>query len=92
MYGGLWTENAVQATARDIMAAAMLALERAGYPVILTVHDEVLAEVVSEISPVSYDALERAEARFRKIMMTPPAWAEGCPIDVECWHGERYRK
>ena len=81
-YGGRLCENAVQATARDIMTEAMLRVDRAGFPVVLTVHDE----IVSEAEPDSN--LDK----FKFFMQGIPEWAEGLPIAVECWAGERYRK
>ena len=57
-YGGTWTENIVSGIARDILVEAMLRLEAAGYPTVLTIHDEVVCEVPEgfgniENSPVS---------------------------------------
>ena len=45
LYGGLLTENLVQATAREIIADALLKIEAAGLPVVLHVHDSVTVEV-----------------------------------------------
>jgi DNA polymerase len=44
-YGGSLVENIVQGTARDIMANGMLEAEKSGFPVVLTVHDELVTEV-----------------------------------------------
>lgn len=83
LYGGLLTENVVQAIARDLMAESMRRVEAAGYPVILTVHDEVLAEV-----PNDNGNLED----FNALMSERPTWCQNMPLEVEGWEGRRYRK
>lgn len=83
VWGGLLTENVVQATARDLMATAMMALEMAAYPVILSVHDEIICEV-----PDGHGTLDE----MIEIMTRVPEWAEGCPINAEGKEGRRYRK
>lgn len=82
-YGGLASENITQAFARDIMAESMLRVEAAGYPVVLTVHDEIVAEV---------KAGEKCYAEFERLMAIVPEWADGLPIAVAGWEGKRYRK
>jgi len=82
-YGGRLFENVVQATARDIMAHAVVKLEAAGYPVVLRVHDEVAAEV-----PDGWGSLEEFEA----ILTDLPEWALGWPIRAAGWEGQRYHK
>lgn len=81
-YGGKLTENVTQAVARDVMAHGMLTAERAGLEVVLTVHDEILAEVHQNTPP---DALENA-------MKSVPSWAAGLPVGADGWIGDRYRK
>jgi DNA polymerase len=83
VYGGLWTENVVQATARDLMADAKLRVRPAGYPSILTVHDEVVSEV-----PAGFGDLKE----FEKLLTELPGWAAGIPVAAEAWRGFRYRK
>lgn len=82
-YGGAITENIVQATARDLMAYGMLNLEKKGYRIKMTVHDEVIACV-----PKGFGNVEE----FEKILATTPNWANGCPVKAEGWRGVRYRK
>lgn len=83
LYGGLQTENVVQAIARDLMAAAMERVQEAGYDVLLTVHDEVLAEV-----PNDNGNLEE----FTTLMSERPEWGNQIPLAVKGWEGSRYRK
>ena len=84
-YGGLLTENVVQALARDIMVHAMHKCEAENLPVVLTVHDEIICEP---------EAWYASAAMLQQIMEDRPWWAIdlGCPIAAECWVGERYRK
>jgi len=84
-FGGLLTENVVQALARDLMVAAMFKCEKAGLPVVLTVHDEIVTE------PLQVDANVKA---LEQIMTDRPEWAKAMniPVAAECWQGDRYRK
>lgn len=84
-YGGKLTENVVQATARDILAHAIINLEKADYPVVLHVHDEIVCEVMEAFNP--------SITRLEQIMSTMPEWAKGWPIHAQNgWIGNRYRK
>lgn len=81
-YGGFLVENIVQAVARDLMAEAMIRAD-AKYPVILTVHDELLSEVGADVADLE---------EYEGLMEVLPDWAAGCPVTAEGWIGERYRK
>jgi DNA polymerase len=75
-------ENIVQAVSRDLMADAMQRIEHTGiYEVVLTVHDEIIAE--SDTGEIK---------QFEALMAECPEWAAGCPVAVEGWTGPRYKK
>ena len=82
-YGGLWTENVVSGIARDLLAGAMLRIEAAGYPIVLHVHDEVVAEVPSGFGSTD---------EFTQLMTRKSAWALDLPIAASAWSGPRYGK
>jgi len=82
-YGGSIVQSITQAVARDILAEAILRLEAASYPIVLHVHDEIVADV-----PDAYGSL----AEFEKLMCVLPTWAEGMPVEAEGYESNRYRK
>lgn len=83
-YGGSLVENITQATARDLMATAMVKADDEGtYDVIMSVHDELVCEVDRDKGDVG---------EFEKMMAWTPGWAHGCPVEAEGWRGFRYRK
>jgi DNA polymerase len=61
----------------------MFALEAAGYPIVFTVHDE----IVVEHPDITRETMEQ-------IMSERPAWAEnlGVPVKAKAWVGKRYAK
>jgi DNA polymerase len=82
-YGGKLTENVVQATARDILAHSIIALEAKSYPIVLHVHDEIVVEM-----PDGKGSLDE----MMGVMIDVPAWCRGWPIKVDGWEGPRYGK
>lgn len=80
-YGGKLVENIVQATARDILAEAILRLEENGYPVVFHVHDECIVES-------SGTGIET----INNLMAQNPEWAEGLPLNSEGYVTKYYKK
>lgn len=85
IWGGHFTENAVQGFCRDIMAGAMFnAYDLPGFRPVLTVHDEVV-NVVKDFDTNDLDVL-------KGIMSERPSWARSLPLAAEVQYGKRYGK
>ncbi len=82
-YGGKLVENVVQAIARDCLATAIEHLEKAGFPVVFHVHDEVVIDCPE--SKADLDAIV-------KIMTLPIPWATDLPLNADGWVGDFFKK
>lgn len=80
-YGGKFVENIVQAIARDILAEAMMRLEKKGFNIVMHIHDEVVIE--SDSSSIE---------EVNQIMSVVPEWADGLILDADGFESEFYKK
>jgi DNA polymerase len=82
-YGPKIVENIVQAASRDLLAEAMLRLDKAGFSIVAHVHDEVICEVPKGESSVE---------EVCSIMSESPKWSEGLPLDADGYECDFYQK
>ena len=82
-YGPKLVENIVQAVSRDILAEAMLRLEKEGFDIVCHVHDEVVLEVPDGKSSVE---------EVNEIMAVNPVWTEGLPLKAAGFESPFYKK
>lgn len=82
-YGPKLVENIVQAASRDILAEAMLRLEKEGFDIVCHVHDEVVLEVPDGKSSVE---------EVNEIMAVNPVWTEGLPLKAAGFESPFYKK
>ena len=82
-FGGKLAENATQAIARDILAHALLTLEKNGYPVVFHVHDEAVIEMSN-----GQGSLEEA----CRLMAIAPDWAKDLPLRADGYECAYYQK
>ena len=81
LWRGLACENITQAAANDVLRCALRALPST----VLHVHDEIVLEV-----PEAH--ADAALERLLEVMRTPPAWADGLPLDAKATVMRRYGK
>jgi DNA polymerase len=84
-WGGTLTENAVQAFCRDLLFRGMERIENDDIPLVLSVHDQIVAEV-PEVDG------EWAVRRVRHHLEDLPPWAAGFPIKAEPKVTKRFGK
>lgn len=82
-YGGKLIENIVQGIAFDVMQEGMLSADGNGYPVIGTVHDELLTLRLKGTSDIKH---------LEKLACTVPSWSRGMPLAAKGFVCERYKK
>lgn len=86
-WGGIFTENYIQALCRDIFMSACLRVAR-NVPtaeIVLRVHDELVAEVPEDTAEETLHAIERQ-------MSVSPPWYKGCKIGAEGKLVKNYQK
>lgn len=81
-YGPKFVENIVQAISRDILCFAMQNLDKAGYKIVMHIHDEAVLEVPLEVSLQDICTL----------MGKTPPWAEGLLLRADGYECNFYKK
>lgn len=81
-HGGKLAGNVTQSSSRDLLVDTMPDVESAGYEIVLSVHDELVAE-----APDTMD-----EKRMCEILATPPSWAPDIPLAAAGFTAQRYKK
>lgn len=84
LYGGLLTENVVQALARCIISDQMLEISKK-YRIVTMTHDEIVVVCPKKDAKKCLDEMI-------KIMSTPPEWAVGLPLAAEGGFDDCYSK
>ena len=82
-YGPKLVENIVQATARDLLALAMLRLRNHGFEIVMHIHDEAVLEVPRGESSVE---------EICSLMGESPEWASTLPLRADGYECDFYKK
>lgn len=80
-HGGFLFNAVIQGTGASLLRYAAKNLDIAGFPVVLRLHDEFIAEG----TPDQFDD-------FKRIILQVPPWAEGLRLNGAGWIGPRFKK
>ena len=83
-YGGKLVENCVQALSGHILKDSLHRIEDSGYPIVLTVHDEVIT--------MPEDRSFYTAESLSCLLALAPEWAEDLPLQAKGFEAYRYRK
>ena len=83
-YGPKIVENIVQGTSRDLLAEAMLRLDKAGYRIVGHVHDEVIIE-----APYGFGTLKEV---LEIMAIVPSCAGDGLPLKADGYECSYYKK
>ena len=81
IWGGVLTEHLVSATAREVLASAILRFESTRFRIVAGVHDELWCY-----------APKGGLDQFKAVMEKTPAWCKGLRTKVDAQEGLRYLK
>jgi len=81
-YGGKLAENITQAISRDLLASGQIRFAETCYPIVLHVHDSLIAEVDKGAGDVE---------EFSSLMAESPAWAHGLPVEAEGYRSRHFQ-
>lgn len=82
-YGPKLVENIVQAVARDCLAEAMFNVTKAGYDIVMHVHDEIIMDVSEDFGSVE---------EVNEIFGQDISWAPGLPLKADGYECSYYKK
>lgn len=82
-YGPKLVENIIQATSRDCLREAMFRVDKAGYDIVMHVHDEVVLDIPKDRATVK---------EINELMGQPIKWAPGLPLKADGYECSYYMK
>jgi DNA polymerase len=82
-YGGDIFQSLCQGTAADLIIHGMGVAEAAGFPPVMSIHDEVVTLI--DDGPPRHEELST-------LLCQTPEWAEGLPVEAEGWQQRRFTK